>query len=378
MKKITFNIFQAIAIFIIIAIAASCTPSYVKPDYSIYVWPPQPQKTRIKLLDVIATDLDVRQMSQTESMFGYNAYFKFTKPHDIAADEAGNIIVTDTYLKEVFIINLEQKTIKSLANPKGWISPFGVATDDKNKLLVVTDQNKAYVFSLINFRLIGMIEDKRFQVLNGVALDPERRFIYLCDTRGSAIYKFDYQGAFIQQVAEGGGREQDVYFPSNLALDSQGNLFVTDTMHWKIKSYDPKGNFRFAWGVHGSVPGQFNRPKGIAINRDDILIITDNDLNLFQLFTPTGQPYLYVGGAGTGPGRFSLPAGVFVDKNNKVYVVDQTNRRFQVFQMYTDSYYTELERQAAAMVNATGAIVNATDAPADVAPAAQRENQGGQ
>lgn len=377
MQTIMKYVYAIIAISLTLG-AVSCSPTYVKPDYSNFVWPPAPQKTRIQLLDVVATDLDVRQMSQAESMFGSSSYFRFTKPHDIAVDDAGNVFVTDTYLKEVFIINMQTKSIRTLVNPKGWASPHGLAVDDANKVLVVTDSNKAYVFSLVNMRFIGSIEDKRFQTLNGVALDPVRKFIYLCDTKGSAIYKFDYQGAFIQQVASVSSGEGSVYFPSGLALNSKGHLYVTDTMHWKIKAYDPEGNFLHSWGIHGSVPGQFNRPKGIAISKDDILIITDNDLNLFQLFTETGQPYLYVGGAGKGPGRFSLPQGVAVDKNNKIYVVDQTNRRFQIFQMYTDSYYTDLERRAQAeMANTAGAggMTNATDA----APAVpQGEGQIGQ
>ena len=238
-----------------------CISPYSPPDYSQYYWPKGPAKTRLRLLTIIRHDLDRRPMTQSEGLFGGKTFFRFKKPHSVVVDLDDNIYVTDTYLNNVFVINLKTQVIKKLQKPGGWQKPVGLAIDNVNNLLAVTDGNTVL---LMNYRT-GQVVTKLgasegFIVPNGLAMDPVNRYLYVGDTKGSRVYKYGYDGKRISTIAIKGSGPTGVYYPGSLAVDKDGRLFVVDTMNWKIKIYGPDGKFIRSFGEHGSLVGQFNRP----------------------------------------------------------------------------------------------------------------------
>ena len=57
-------------------------------------------------------------------------------------------------------------------------------------------------------------------------------------------------------------------FPQDLAVDSGGNVYVSDYGNRRIQKFDNDGNFLHTWGIKGSGNGQFQAPAGIAIGGD--------------------------------------------------------------------------------------------------------------
>ena len=322
-------------------LATGCTSTYTPPDYSKYYWPKEPMRPRLRLLNIIRTDLDIRDISQSESMFGESVSFKFIKPHSVVVDKDNNIYVTDSYSKSVFVINEEIGSVRRLNKPGGWYLPLGLGIDNVNNILAVTDDNSVILVDYKTGNVLRVIKDEGFNRPQGIAFDTVNRFIYIVETRDSAVYKYDYNGNRLAKLAGPGTGPDGVYYPAGAALDSKGRLFVVDTMNWKIKIFDKEGEPAGSFGVHGSVPGQFARPKGISISKDDIIAITDNDLGVFMLMDDKGRTYTYLGGNGARPAEFTVPMGIYIAEDDKIYVVDQVNRRLQVFQMYTDRYYQE-------------------------------------
>jgi len=322
--------------------ASGCASTYVPPDYSKHYWPKEPLKARLRLINIIKTDLDIREVSQTESIFGETSEFNFIKPGAVVADNNGNIYVTDSYKKAVFALNPETGSIRKLQRPGGWVTPVGLGIDNVNNILAVADTGRVTLFDFstgILLRDLGSSEG--FKTIGSVAFDPVNRFMYIVDTKASAVYKYDYNGKRLSTVASMGTGEENVYYPGSADVDSNGRLYIADTMNWRIKIFDKDGNYIKGFGSHGSMPGQFNRPKGISVSKDGIIGITDTDLGLFMLMNDEGRTYSYLGGIGGGPAQFVTPMGIYIDDNDKIYVVDQTNRRLQIFQMYTDKYYEE-------------------------------------
>jgi len=119
-------------------------------------------------------------------------------------------------------------------------------------------------------------------------------------------------------------------FPQDLAVDSAGNVYVSDYGNRRIQKFDNDGNFLHTWGVKGSGNGQFQAPAGIAIGGDDVYVL-DNDLNRVQKFDTVGKYITQWGSKGTGPSQFMLPQGIAVDSHGDVYVVDTGNSRIQKF-----------------------------------------------
>ena len=102
--------------------------------------------------------------------------------------------------------------------------------------------------------------------------------------------------------------------PTNVAVDKDGNLFVTDTLNDRVEVFDAEGVFVRTFGKNGDGPGQFARPKGIAVDCDGHVWVADAMLNRLQVFTPEGDLRLIVGGFGMLPGEFQALTGITIDK----------------------------------------------------------------
>ena len=136
---------------------------------------------------------------------------------------------------------------------------------------------------------------------------------------------------FIKEFGGPGERDGQFIWPSALALDSQGRVYVADEWLNRITVFDKGGNFLSKWGKTGAGPGELDGPAGLAFDAEDNLYITEHRNNRAQKFTKDGQYLLGWGQAGAGPGEFDMPWGIAVDRQGHVYVADWHNHRVQKF-----------------------------------------------
>jgi DNA-binding beta-propeller fold protein YncE len=119
-------------------------------------------------------------------------------------------------------------------------------------------------------------------------------------------------------------------------VDSDGNLYVSDTYNNRIEIFDADGNFIRQFGKAGDRPGTFMRPKGIAVDVDGHVWVADAVQDRVQCFTPEGDLLIWMGGHGTLPGQFRTLAGLYIDKNNRIFTSEQFPGRVQMFRYFTD------------------------------------------
>jgi len=144
------------------------------------------------------------------------------------------------------------------------------------------------------------------------------------------ITKPTYASAF----GSNGSGDGQLKSPGDVAIDSQGNLWVVDKANNRIQKFDPTGKYLAKFGSPGSGDGQFNRPTSIAIAASGNLLVTDAGNGRVQRFSPTGAYLSKFGSKGTGNGQFSGsgPEGIAIDTAaDSVWVSDTYGGRVQKF-----------------------------------------------
>ena len=136
---------------------------------------------------------------------------------------------------------------------------------------------------------------------------------------------------YISEFGAFGEADGEMTWPTSVALDSKGDVYVADEYLNRITKYSRDGEFISKWGTAGSGDGELNGPAGIAIDSADKMVIVDSKNNRVQKFTIDGKFISKFGSAGSGDGEFNLPWGIGLDKNDSIYIADWRNDRIQVF-----------------------------------------------
>ena len=168
-----------------------------------------------------------------------------------------------------------------------------------------------------------------------VAVDSQGN-VYVSDAFNARIQKFDPNGQFLMQFgSKGAGEGQfDEPGPGPVYVDDQGDIYVSTFP--RVQKFDPEGNFLAAYGTAGTGDGEFNGAGLGTIDSKGNMYVADLLSARVQKLDADGKYVLQWGSAGTEPGQFFMPVTIVQDSNGKLYVADNTGR-IQVFT--TDGEY---------------------------------------
>lgn len=146
------------------------------------------------------------------------------------------------------------------------------------------------------------------------------------------IAKFRYETEdFIKEFGSLGSSDGEFTWPNSLAIDFEGNVYVTDEWLNRISVFDPDGNFLRSWGIQGTSSGEWSRPAGIVLDQDENLLVADSFNHRIQKCTKYGEYLEEWGSLGNKVGQFNTPWGISVDVEGDVFVADWRNDRIQKF-----------------------------------------------
>ena len=366
------------------------------PDFTKIVFPAAPAVPRVRYLDYFSSSLPDYLTDRTQgqkkaakaswmdrlSGVDPNAAPKQKKvryhlytPNGMAVDSKGLLYVADTQVGAIFIFNTETDDVQMLKHGVDTNLPsiIGLTMDDSDHLFATDNKRHEILEFGPDHKFIQSFGSTDLKDPCGLAIDLDNRFLYVADTGLDQVVVFDADThALLRKIGTTGKNhtltdEGDFSKPTNVAVDKDGNLYVTDTLNDRVEVFDADGNFIRAFGKNGDAPGNFARPKGITIDSDGHVWVVDSLLERVQIFTPEGDLLLAFGAYGIQPAYFAAVTGITFDpKHNLIFTSDQMYGRVQMFRYYTDAEArAELEKRRAGNTAKTPASSGAaTEKPA--------------
>jgi len=227
----------------------------------------------------------------------------FNGPFGIAVDAAGNVYVADTFAYRVQKFDAGGNFILM------WGRDVQVGGVTSFEICLASESCKAGTNGSGN---------GEFNLPHGIAVDGNGN-VYVSDSSNDRIQKFDADGNYAGQWGGLGDEGGQFDNPTGVAVDDAGNVYVADSFNNRVQKFDAAGNFLLAWG--------YNVIDGGGIN--------------FEICTPADT--CQAGSSATGNGAFDDPFGVAV-YGTTVYVADTFNHRVQVFDTngnYLDQWGSE-------------------------------------
>ena len=280
-------------------------------------------------------------------------------PEGMAVDSSGNLYIADAGNSRVRKVT-----------PAGVISTvaligtgvFCLAADTKGNLFATGAQNVMKIDSSGNVTAYagtgvagfggdgGPATAAQFYNPYGLRVDSNGN-VYVADTSNNRVRMINPQGVIstVAGSATGGflgdggqANKAELFQPADVALDAQGNLYISDALNGRIRIVAPGGIINTYAGGGGSLTdGQVVlaelAPDGIAIDANGNLLIAE--LNYREVRRISQQTISTVAGqlpsSGTGDGGLATaagllePFGVAVDATGDVLISDYVDNRIR-------------------------------------------------
>lgn len=298
-------------------------------------FPPEPGDPRLQYLASFSSsdDLEASPSAFRKFIVGQtNTGKPIVKPYGVAVHD-NKIYVCDTVHNAIDILDMEKRKF-AYFRPKeaaGQLTdPINLCFDTNGDMYVADSGRGQIVIFNKNGDYLGAIGEKSEFKPTGVLIKDNK--IYICDlkTRSVKIYGLEDRGFLVSIPEEDAKEKAKLFSPTNIAMDEEENLYVSDTGAFRIQKYSSNGDFLMSIGSQGDSPGQFARQKGIAVDKEGRIYAVDAAFENVQIFDQNGKVLLFFAEPGGSPVSLVLPAGITIDYTLKEYFSSLADPDFEI------------------------------------------------
>lgn len=313
-------------------------------------------------------------VTATDGNFGTNvnpAAVTFRAPRGAIFDAAGNLYIAETGGNRIrkitpagIVSTFAGSGSNGNANGTGtaasFNAPSALAIDPSGNLYVADVSNElirkitpaGVVSTFAGSGAIGRADGTgtaaQFNTPYGVATDKSGN-VYVADYGNSLIRKITQAGVVTTLAGtgtagfvNGTGTAAAFNFPTGLACDSLGNIYVADRGNSRIRKITPGGivttiaggSYAYADGI--GTAASFKNPSDLTLDPSGNIYVADVVNNMIRMVTPAGVVTSLAGAGsasfadGTGiAASFNSPWGITIDKLNNLYITDINNNRIR-------------------------------------------------
>jgi DNA-binding beta-propeller fold protein YncE len=296
---------------------------------------------------------------------GQGTSASFSGPSGIAIDSSGNFYIADYGNHRIRKINSTKYVTTIAGSTKGTVNGQGTTAQfsgpasvavDANMNFYVTDYDSNRIRKINSTLYVSTIAGNTAGFANGqgtsallslpdaIVVDATGN-IFFGDGGNNRQRKINTT-LYVSTIAGGApgfanGQGTSALFsgPCGTAIDSSGNLYISDNGNNRIRKINSTGFVTtIAGNTQGTNNGQgtsasFNGPYGIAIDTSGNLYVADYNSHRIRKINSTGYVSTIAGNtAGFADGQgtsalFNYPSGLAIDSSGNLYVADSSNNR---------------------------------------------------
>ena len=294
----------------------------------------------------------------------------FNGPNGVAVDGAGNVYVSDAgnflvrKITTAGFVDLVAGSGPGFSDQRGDLAAFqliaGIAVDAAGNNIYVSDAGNHRIRQITRQGDVSTLAGQdnpgntdggpgiaSFGYPAGIAVDASG-IVYVGDKANHRIRQvisggvvIPLAGSGIPAFMDGGAAIAAFKFPTGVAVDAAGNVYVADLGTHRIREIgittvvstfagDGQGGYLEGTGTGA----RFHAPDGIAVDAAGNVYVAEKFNHRIRKITPAGVTSSLAGNGSPGfvngqgsAAQFAWPAGIAVDAAGNVYVADNTSIR---------------------------------------------------
>ncbi|MHC4092310.1 MAG: hypothetical protein ACYSVY_18905 [Planctomycetota bacterium] len=245
--------------------------------------------------------------------------------------------MTDPRANAVVRFDLAGNYLGTWSEPAG---PIGIAVHPDGRIFVSRRDDAQVAVYDPSFTFLRFLDPTPFSFVKptDLAMDPVHGKVYVVDNGADRFYAFDVAESLALVVGVRGSHSSEFKYPSAIAVDTANNrIVVADQDNYRLQVFTPSGVFVDSFGYRikyvpgGGSEGWLPRTAGLAIDSVGNIYVTDALMSTVRIFDPLGGELGKVVDYGLDPGDLQTPGDVELDATGRVLVANSNVGSLEIY-----------------------------------------------